>query len=371
MRPVAEEDIGLGVPLPWPVFDRSGTLLLGEGAVVHDAAQRDALLLRGIMVPAGISLVRSGEPPLPPPPVIETLQALRRELLFLHRKLLAREAAGAPERIIAIAAELRTQVARDPDAALAAMQLRLDAADHAARQMHAGIVCVLAARKMQLPTLAGDALVAAALTHDVALGPLAARLNGHNADLTPAQRRQVEAHAQDGTDLLLEAGVTDPLWLDAVLHHHERLDGSGYPHGLRGEEIAATTRMLAIADIYTALVRPRAYREALHARHALRTIFLERGKGVDEDLAAMLVKEVGVYPPGTLVRLANDEIGVVLRRGVDAARPLVARVITADGLRASVAVARDTREPELAIVEPVPHERHPGVMANLAALWSD
>jgi len=369
MRPVDEDEISLGIPLPWPVFDRAGKLLLGQGAVVTDPAQRHALLLRGVMAPVARSLQRPGEPSPPPPSTIDVLHALQRELAFLHRKLLLREAGSSAVRVRALADEIVAQVARDADAALAAMQLELDPANHAARHVHAAVVCVLAARSLSLSRADGEALVASALTFDVALGPLATRLNGQLGDLSPAQRRQVEVHAEDGCLLLAAAGVDDPRWLDAVLHHHERLDGSGYPHGLRDADIPVTTRMLAIADIYTAMVRPRAYRQAMHARNALRSIFIERGRLVDEGLATMLVKEIGVYPPGTLVRLANQEVGVVLRRGPDAARPLVARLLTAEGQRAGVPVLRDTREAELAIVEAVARERHPGLMSNLAALW--
>ncbi len=102
---------------------------------------------------------------------------------------------------------------------------------------------------------------------------------------------------------------------------------------------------------------------------ALRNIFLERGKQVDEALTTLLIKELGVYPPGTLVRLANDEIGVVVRRGDDAAHPQVSRLMTAEGYRASVAVVRDTRAPEFQIVNSVPHGRYPGLMSNIASLW--
>jgi hypothetical protein len=127
--------------------------------------------------------------------------------------------------------------------------------------------------------------------------------------------------------------------------------------------------LLAIVDIYTAMVRPRVYREALPAKLALRSIFLERGKLVDEGLAATLVKELGVFPPGTLVRLANKEVGIVVRRGQDAAHPQVARVMTAEGYRASVPVLRDTRDPQFAILDSVSYDRFPGVLASAASLW--
>src|SRR5690606_21179894 len=119
---------------------------------------------------------------------------------------------------------------------------------------------------------------AAARTFDVALAPMSAALNRQESALTPDQRAIVDAHAQLGVELLQVAGMDDPVWLEAIANHHERLDGSGYPRGLQGNEICRGARLLAIVDIYSAMVRPRAWREAVHARHALRSLFLERGR---------------------------------------------------------------------------------------------
>ena len=127
--------------------------------------------------------------------------------------------------------------------------------------------------------------------------------------------------------------------------------------------------MLAVVDIFSAMVRPRAYREAIHARHALRSLFLERGKLVDEALATLLVREIGVFPPGTPVRLANGEVGVVVRRGRDAARPVVARLINANGTLAALAAQRDTSLPEYTIAETVPPYKYQALVASAGELW--
>ncbi|MEG3193662.1 HD domain-containing phosphohydrolase, partial [Lysobacter sp. D1-1-M9] len=160
-----------------------------------------------------------------------------------------------------------------------------------------------------------------------------------------------------------------PIWLEAVLHHHERLDGSGYPNRLTAAAITAGARTLAIVDIYSAMVRPRAYREAIHARHALRNLFMERGKAVDEALATLLIREIGVFPPGTPVRLANGEVGVVLHRGRDAARPVVARLINANGTLAAIAAQRDTSTPAYAITETVPPNKYQALVSSAGELW--
>ena len=171
--------------------------------------------------------------------------------------------------------------------------------------------------------------------------------------------------------LLKAAGVEDPLWLDAVLHHHERLDGSGYPHGLMGRDIGDGARLLAVVDIFSAMVRPRAYREAVIARNALRNLFMERGTAVDTELPGLLVKEIGVFPPGTVVRLASGEVGVVTHRGGNAACPRVARLVNANGTFAAVARSRDTREAEHVIVEAVPQARYQAFLSNCARFWAD
>jgi hypothetical protein len=366
MRALREDDIEIGRPLAMPVFDRAGGLLLSPGDVVDSEEQRQMLLRRGSQVPLR---VRRPAPAKPVGP-IETMVQVQRDVGMLHRRLLSGVAAGVQERLAQLVTTIETQLDQDADATLASMQLQLDPANHAARQTHAAIICIYFTRAMAMEAETARALAGAALTYDLALGPLTAQLNRQSDRLSYTQLAQVRAHPEVGQRLLMAAGITDPVWLDAVLHHHERLDGSGYPHGLRGNAISEPTRLLAIIDIYTAMLRPRMYREALSARLALRSIFLERGRQVDEGLAMMLVKELGVYPPGTLVRLANDEIGIVVRRGEDAAHPQVARVLTADGDRDMHHLRRDTREEEFRIVDSVPFDRMPWVAEGAPALWS-
>ncbi len=132
-----------------------------------------------------------------------------------------------------------------------------------------------------------------------------------------------------------------------------RIDGSGYPHGLAGGALGALARLLAITDIHSAMIRPRAYRDALHARHALRGIFLERGRQIDDALAAAFIKELGIHPPGTFVRLHNGEIAVVTRRQQSAAHPALKCVIGRDGTLLVRAAPCDCQRSESAIVEVV------------------
>jgi len=198
---------------------------------------------------------------------------------------------------------------------------------------------------------------------------MASALNRQESALTADQRAIVDAHAQFGVELLQVAGVDDPVWLEAIAKHHERLDGSGYPRGLSGNAICRGARLLAIVDIYSAMVRPRAWREAVHARHALRSLFLERGRLVDETLATRRIREIGVFPPGTPVQLANGEVGVVWRRGNNATHPVVARLVNANGTLAAIALRRDTALEAFAITGAVPPQKYQLLVAGAGRLW--
>ncbi len=387
MRPVIAEEVTLGTPLSWSVYDGGGKLLFVQGMVIACQAHLDIVLERGMVIPESATSGGAMVPALdvlldgmdeddesdaalePEPPVFRLMQQLRRELQLLHDALGQGGDDSLGEQVLELVDRLRGLVVRDGDAALPAMQLDVGDDGQIARLLHAATLCQMLVQAQHWDEEESRSVVAAALTFDVALSPVAAELNRQQTELSEDQRALSAAHPQAGVELLQAAGVDDPVWLEAVLQHHERLDGSGYPNRLPGGAISRGARMLAIVDIFSAMVRPRAYREAIHARHALRSLFLKRGKVVDEALATLLVREIGVFPPGTPVRLANGEVGVVRRRGVDAARPVVARLINANGTLAAFAAQRDTTQAEYAITETVPPHKYQALVASAGELW--
>ncbi len=110
-------------------------------------------------------------------------------------------------------------------------------------------------------------LVRAALLHDVGKAFIPVSILDKAAELTPVEMAEMREHPQRGYDALAEQGGFPPEMLDVVLHHHEFLDGTGYPNGLNGKQISDIVRLTTIVDIYAALVEKRAYRLAFtHAR---------------------------------------------------------------------------------------------------------
>ncbi|GAB6196884.1 hypothetical protein PAGU2595_021970 [Lysobacter xanthus] len=369
----------LGEPLRFAIHDASGTLLLNRGMVVGSEQQRDRLVARGFMVAAddrAIGAARGTAAPLPPlrladTPVFDAVRDLATRLQMLHNQLLTRTTGGFAAAITRMAAQLDDLAARDADAALASMHLDASEDGLAARLVHAGVLIRVFATALGLDARERLSIIAAALTYDVALTPVARVLNHQSSPLTPEQRRAVDAHVDETHHLLRDADVSDDIWLRAVHEHHERVDGSGYPRALAADEISLAGRMLGIVDTFSAMVRPRAYRDAVLSREALRDIFVARSRSVDERLAHAFVREIGMYPPGALVRLASREIAVVVRRGADAKHPDVRVVMQADSAPALAYPRRDTCRAEHAIVEGIPQRRYPGLQPSIHRLWRE
>ncbi len=130
--------------------------------------------------------------------------------------------------------------------------------------------------------------------------------------LTAAEYNVVKEHVRLGLEALRgDAGLPAPVG-DAIAQHHERLDGSGYPKGLKGDEIGAYGRMAAIADSFAALVAARAYANPSAPPEALMSLFEWGGTSFDDALVEQFVHAIGLFPVGSLVELSSGELAVVI-----------------------------------------------------------
>jgi putative nucleotidyltransferase with HDIG domain len=130
-------------------------------------------------------------------------------------------------------------------------------------------------------------------------------------------------HVYHGTKALIEMGLPDPI-IQTIGQHHERLDGYGYPKGLRGDEITAFGRMIAIVDTYDAITADRCYKVAMSSKKALQILLQDAPEKYDEMLVIQFVQCIGIFPAGSLVKLDNQKIAMVLRQHpVHASKPVV------------------------------------------------
>lgn len=179
-------------------------------------------------------------------------------------------------------------------------------------------LCRLVARSLDLPPVEQQALAHAALTMNIAMTGLQDALALQPSPPTPEQRQQIDEHPEAGTRLLSTLGIQNPLWLNTVAQHHHPA-----PDRL-------TTQLLQAADRYSAMISPRETRAGQCVTDSGRQALLRLGAGPD-DLGHVLIKTVGICPPGTFVRLEDDRVAIVLRRSGRPGEPWVASVLDQRG----------------------------------------
>ncbi len=179
--------------------------------------------------------------------------------------------------------------------------------------------------------------VLAALVHDVGMLRVPGDVLTRPGPLDDAGRRAVEGHARLSADLARRL-LPDATWLaEATAAHHERLDGTGYPGGLREVQVSSLARLLAVCDTYAALCSPRPHRPARETRTALTdTLLLAESGALDKGHAERLL-QLSFYPVGSAVEMADGAVGVVVathlgRRDLNTpARPVVALLTDSQG----------------------------------------
>jgi len=172
-----------------------------------------------------------------------------------------------------------------------------------------------------------------ALLHDVGKLKVPREILDKPDRLTREEFQQIKSHALAGYEMIKGNVEASLLSAHVALQHHEKVDGSGYPRGLRGAEIHEFGRITAIADMFDALTSDRAYRCRVTPHEAARILKLKSGKHLDERLTKKFLERVAVYPNGTIVRLNNGEVGVVMRQQAGRPERPVVRVMTDAQLR--------------------------------------
>ncbi|MBP6483549.1 MAG: phosphohydrolase [Rhodoferax sp.] len=258
------------------------------------------------------------------------------------------------KRILQVQEELAELVRRSPDATLlalthlAAEENQLYSATHS---LFVCAICALAAHEvLKWPHELQQSMMLAALTMNISITDLQDRLATQEFPLSDAQQIAVKSHAQHSADLLKAAGVLDPVWLGAIACHHRQEAGQ-----LSGRApIDQVARLIHRADIFAARLSPRVSRAPLPSLAAMKAAYLDEDSKVDEAGAA-LIRVLGIHHPGALVKLATDEIAIVIRRGMHRLHPTVAVLVGKNGMPLVEPVIRDTRQPEFAIVANVKH----------------
>ncbi|MDQ8020462.1 MAG: HD-GYP domain-containing protein [Moraxellaceae bacterium] len=183
--------------------------------------------------------------------------------------------------------------------------------------LHCVSVCALLvafARSVGLDDATTHLVGMGGLLHDTGKALVPDHILNKPGRLTDAEFDVIKRHPRDGYDILSKTPEVGGIPLDITLHHHERMDGKGYPDGLPPEKIQQVVRMAAIADVYDAITADRCYHRGIPATDALRKLHEWSAHHFDPTLVQAFIRCVGIYPVGTLVRLESGRLGVVLQQ---------------------------------------------------------
>lgn len=160
--------------------------------------------------------------------------------------------------------------------------------------------------------------------------------------LTEKEFEEVKKHVEYSVSIMRETRGITQLSVETAASHHERFDGSGYPHRLKGGEIPLFGRMAGIVDFFDAVTSERAHDNAMSPHAAIRYLYELRNTQFQEELIEQFIQTLGVYPVGTLVELSNGEVGIVMGQNqVRRLRPKIILVLDADKNPLEISPFRD------------------------------
>jgi len=220
------------------------------------------------------------------------------------------------ENCLPLVEEISGSVGRNPGALVSLARLK-SRDDYS--YMHSVAVCALMVALARQTGMDEDGCREAGLAglmHDIgkALMPLA--LLNKPGKLTEAEFEIIRTHPAEGHGLLRGGQAVLASTLDVALHHHERMDGTGYPGRLAGDALSTLARMSAICDVYDAITSNRPYKAGWDPAQSIARMASWKGH-FDPVLFAAFVQSLGIYPTGSVVRLASGKVAVVVEQNPD------------------------------------------------------
>jgi len=149
-----------------------------------------------------------------------------------------------------------------------------------------------------------------ALLHDVGSAKVSTAILEKNGKLTANEMSVVKKHVMWGVEIAKREGFSGTIIMDMLINHHERIDGSGYPRGIKDDKVSKLARITAIIDVYDAMTGDKPYKDGDLPQAVLGHLLIQQTK-FDPELVQQFIKYLGIYPVGTLVKLSNEKLAVV------------------------------------------------------------
>ena len=202
------------------------------------------------------------------------------------------------------------------------------------RAMGSAVLMTLAGSRIGFGRPLIDELALAGLLLDIGKISVPVTILAKRKPLTGHERDFVQRHVRRGLYMVRSSSGVSETLEEAVLGHHERLDGSGYPRGLRGSQIPLPARLAGLIDTYDAMLQDRRYAPAMAGHDAMRLVSGMANKKFDTAIVRSFLRALGLFPTGSWVQIADGRLGVVRLQTTDEpARPQVALLCDSAGRR--------------------------------------
>lgn len=218
--------------------------------------------------------------------------------------------------------EIRTSVenitqsiVRNPDAMMLMTNMKAMDDYLVAHSLNVCILSLIFARSLGLDEDKMHDLGMGALLHDIGEIRLPKELLSKPTELNAEEHATMEKHTEYGASILRNNSGIPQTAVDIAMHHHERIDRSGYPNRLGGQEISQSAKIVGIIDVYDALTSATPYRACISSTDALKSMYDWRGALFDSNLVEKFIQCVGIYPVGSTLELNSGEIGIVISAG--------------------------------------------------------
>lgn len=217
------------------------------------------------------------------------------------------------EKCLPLVDEIASSVWRNPGAIVSLARLKTHD-DYT--YMHSMAVCALMVslgRQLGMDEASAREVGLAGMLHDMGKAAMPLEVLNKPGKLTDGEYAIMKTHPQHGYELLQEGKGVGEIALDVTLHHHERPDGRGYPHGLSGDALSRVARMGAVCDVYDAITSNRPYKSGWDPAESIAKMASWAGQ-FDTEIFQGFVKSLGIYPIGSLVRMRSGKLGVVVEQ---------------------------------------------------------
>lgn len=204
-------------------------------------------------------------------------------------------------------------VFRNQDALACMTRMREKDAYLMEHSVNVSIIMTIFAKHLGLERDIIHALATGALLHDLGKIGIPDAVLGKPSRLTDEEMDIMRSHVTLGYDVLKRSGELDPISLEVVRDHHEKLDGTGYPNYKVADELSDYARMITIVDTYDAITADRCYQDARTPVTAFKILRAESGDSFDDELVAEFINCMGIHPVGTLVKMKSNKLAVVTK----------------------------------------------------------